>query len=77
MEIKRIPISSCSKPVYNCMECNKKLTEYEYNRGYEICTSCRNIHYDRNRRMEYIDINGNNKIDEILIKKRERGAKTK
>lgn len=66
----KVFISSGSKPIYDCLDCGRELTKYEYNKCSNICASCRSKGFDRG--LDYIDLYGNNKIDDILIKKRER-----
>ena len=63
--MKKIKINNVKKTVYNCLECNKPLTDYEYNSCRIFCTSCFSKYYDR--------LSGSyNDVDEILMKKAER-----
>lgn len=63
--MKKIKIKGVHKPIYNCLECNKPLTQNEYNECKVFCTSCKFKHYDRL-------FNGYNDVDGILLEKRER-----
>lgn len=63
--MEKIKINSNKKTVYNCLECNKPLSIYEYNTCKIFCTSCIAKHYDK------LSSECNN-VDEILLKKVER-----
>lgn len=68
---KKVTINGVKKNTYNCLECGDSLILDDYIFGDGRCASCRSKFYDRNI-TKYIDIGGNNQIDEILLKKRER-----
>ena len=52
-----------------CVDCGKKLTETEYRDGRDKCLSCRLHGYNKQVR-KYIELDGSNDIDEILINRR-------
>lgn len=63
-----VNIKGNKNPIHNCLDCNNQLTEYEYNKADNLCTSCRSKYYS-GEISQYIDIYGNNKVDEILKNK--------
>ena len=68
---KTVAINGSSKTAYYCLECGELLNIDDYIFGDDRCGCCRSKLYDRNA-TKYIDLGGSNKIDEILLKKRER-----
>ena len=67
---KTVAINGSSKTAYYCFECGESLNIDDYVFGDGRCGCCRSKTYDRNEG-RYIDLGGNNQIDEILLKKRE------
>lgn len=64
----RIGIRGNNKAIHRCVECGRKLSQYEYISCFNTCTSCKDKIY-KARMTRYIDNQGDNKIDEILLNK--------
>ena len=64
-----IIIEQNNEVVHNCMECNKKLNQYEYNRGMDTCTTCKDKFYSKKSGRSFMDIDGINRIDDVLVHK--------
>lgn len=54
--------------IHNCMDCGKALSQGEYNEMVDMCKSCKRKGYNAGRQQSKDEL-GNNKIDEILLKK--------
>lgn len=54
--------------IHNCIECGKALSQDEYNEMVDMCKPCKKAGYDSGRHQAKDEL-GNNRIDEILIKK--------
>lgn len=52
-----------------CIDCSKKLSQYEYNRHMDTCTSCKDKFYSKKSGRSFMDMDGMNSIDDILVHK--------
>lgn len=64
----RVKIDGTNAHNKNCLDCGKELTLDEYKYGRERCLPCRNKYYNRQNK-KYIDFDGSNNVDEILLNK--------
>lgn len=64
----RAKINGTNSHNINCLDCGKELTRKEYDYGRKRCLKCRSRHYGRQNK-KYIDFDGSNNIDEILLNK--------
>ena len=52
--------------MYNCYVCGKKLNKYDYCKADDMCSVCRGSRFNSNN---YVEKDGTNKIDMILVDK--------
>lgn len=64
----RVKINGTNLHNINCLGCGKELTRKEYEHGMDRCLKCRNLYYGRQNK-KYIDSDGSNNVDEILLNK--------
>ena len=68
---KTVKIQGNNVNVYHCLNCNNHLRLDDYNFSDGNCYVCRSKNYGT-KASQYIDIQGNNNVDEILKNKIER-----
>lgn len=68
---QKVVINGVNKTAHYCSDCEKLLDIDDYIFGDSMCNICRSKHYSRTS-TKYIDVGGVNKVDEILLAKRER-----
>lgn len=59
-------IKGHNKVLYNCFICGKPLNFFDYCEADDMCSRCRSIFSERS---DYVNKDGSNKIDAILLEK--------
>ena len=64
----RVKINGTNLHNKDCLDCGRELTIEEYRYGRKRCLKCRNKYYNKQNK-KYIDFDGSNNIDQILLNK--------